>query len=85
MWHKTARKKYIFASELHLEIIVFQWKLAFFAKQLNEQTFVHFPLLKPPSITQESSDKNSSQLMALQQELVRRSADFKAVEGLRFS
>ncbi|CAI9739134.1 Hypothetical predicted protein [Octopus vulgaris] len=74
--------KGIFAHELYLEVKAFQWKLGLFAKQLNEQKFIHFPLLKTQSVTQESSDKYSSQLMALQKEFIRRFADFKAVEGL---
>ncbi|XP_029640154.1 general transcription factor II-I repeat domain-containing protein 2A-like [Octopus sinensis] len=75
------RGKGIFAHELYLEVKAFQWKLGLFAKQLNEQTFIHFPLLKTQSVTQESSDKYSSQLMGLQKEFIR-FADFKAVEGL---
>ncbi|XP_036357567.1 general transcription factor II-I repeat domain-containing protein 2A-like [Octopus sinensis] len=74
--------KGIFAHELYLEVKAFQWKLGLFAEQLNEQKFIHFPLLKAQSVTQESSDKYSSQLMALQKEFIRRFADFKAVEGL---
>ncbi|CAI9725739.1 transcription factor II-I repeat domain-containing 2-like [Octopus vulgaris] len=74
--------KGIFAHELYLEVKAFQWKLGLFTKQLNEQKFIHFPLLKTQSVTQESSDKYSSQLMALQKEFIRRFADFKAVEGL---
>ncbi|CAI9723916.1 transcription factor II-I repeat domain-containing 2-like [Octopus vulgaris] len=74
--------KGIFAHELYLEVKAFQWKLGLFAKQLNEQKFIHFPPLKTQSVTQESSDKYSSQLMALQKEFIRRFADFKAVEGL---
>ena len=56
-------------------------KLKLFAKQLNEQNFVHFPLLKTQAVTQALSDKYSSQLMALKEEFIRRFADFKAIEG----
>ncbi|XP_029656857.2 general transcription factor II-I repeat domain-containing protein 2-like [Octopus sinensis] len=34
--------KGIFAHELYLEVKAFQWKLGLFAKQLNEQKFIHF-------------------------------------------
>ncbi|XP_029639488.1 general transcription factor II-I repeat domain-containing protein 2-like [Octopus sinensis] len=57
--------KGIFDHELYLEVKALQWKLGLFAKQLNEQKFIHFPLLKTQSVTQESADKYSSQLMAL--------------------
>ena len=46
---------------------------------MNEQNFVHFPLLKSRAVQQ--SDKYSSQLMGLKEEFVRRFADFKAIEG----
>ena len=59
----------------------FQSKLKLFAKQLNEQTFVHFPLLKTRAVTQALSGKYSSQLMDLKEEFIRRFADFKAIEG----
>ena len=56
-------------------------KLTLFAKQLGEQNFMHFPHLKTQTVTQASSDKYSFQLLALQQEFIRRFADFKAMEG----
>ena len=73
--------KGVFAHELYLEVKAFQSKLKLFAKQLNEQTFVHFPLLKTRAVTQALSGKYSSQLMALKEEFIRRFADFKAIEG----
>ena len=39
-----------FAHELHQEVKGFQLKLQLFAKQLNEQNFVHFPLLKTQAV-----------------------------------
>ena len=36
--------KDVFAHELYLEVKAFQSKLKLFAKQLNEQNFVHFPV-----------------------------------------
>ena len=73
--------KIVFAHELYLEVKAFQSKLKLFAKQLNEQNFVHFPLLKTRVVTQALSGKYSSQLMALKEEFIRRFADFKAIEG----
>lgn len=73
--------KGLFAHELYLEVKVFQSKLKLLAKQLNEQNFVHFPLLKTRAVTQALSDKYCSQLMALKEEFIRRFADFKAIEG----
>ena len=55
--------------------------LELFAKQLNEQNFVHFPLLKMRAVTKALSGKYSSQLMALKEEFIRRFADFMAIEG----
>ena len=59
----------------------FQSKLKLFAKQLNEQNFVPFPLFKTQAVTQALSGKYSSQLMALKEEFIRRFSDFKAIEG----
>ena len=59
----------------------FQSKLKLFAKQLNEQNFVHLPLLKTRAVTQALSDKYSSQLMTLKEEFIRRFADFRVIEG----
>ena len=39
--------KDVFAHELHREVKSFLLKLKLFAKQLNEQNFVHFLHLKP--------------------------------------
>ncbi|XP_076056619.1 general transcription factor II-I repeat domain-containing protein 2-like [Oratosquilla oratoria] len=75
------QSKGIFAHELHLEVKAFQLKLNLFAKQMHEQNFVHFPLLKTQAVTQTLSDKYSSQLMALKEEFNRRFAGFKAIEG----
>ena len=64
-----------------LGVKAFQSKLKkLFAKQLNEQNFVQFPLLKTRAVIQALSDKYSSQLMALKEEFIR-FADFKAIEG----
>ena len=41
--YKTTRQS-VFAHELYLEVKAFLSKLKLFAKQLNEQNFVHFPL-----------------------------------------
>ena len=57
--------KGVFAHELYLEEKAFQLKLKLFAKQLNEQNFVHFPLLKTRAVTQALSDKYSSQFKTL--------------------
>ena len=73
--------KGVYAHELYLEVKAFQSKLKLFAKQLNEQNFVHFPLLKTRALTQALSGKYSSQLMALYVEFIRRFPDFKAIEG----
>lgn len=73
--------KGVFAHELYVEVKAFQSRLKLFAKQLKEQNFVHFPLLKTRAVTQALSDKYSSQLMALKEEFIRRFADFKAIEG----
>ena len=72
--------KGVFAHELYLEVKAFQSKLKLFAKQLNEQNFVHFPLLIIRAVTQALSGKYSSQLMALKEEFIR-FADFKAIVG----
>ena len=48
-----------FAHELYWEVNAFQRKLQLFAKQLNEQNFVHFLVLKTQAVT-------ISQLVALQ-------------------
>jgi 17beta-estradiol 17-dehydrogenase/3beta-hydroxysteroid 3-dehydrogenase/mitotic-spindle organizing protein 1 len=72
--------KGVFAHELYLEVKAFQWQLELFAKQLNEQNFVHFPILKTQPVTQESTNKYSHQLIALHGEFIRRFADFKAME-----
>ena len=72
--------KGVFAHELHLEVKDFQSKLELFSKQLNEQNFVHLPLLITRAVTQALSDKYSSQLMAIKEEFIR-FADFKAIEG----
>ena len=72
--------KGVFAHELYLEVKAFQWQLQLFAKQLNEQNFVHFPILKTQPVTQESTNKYSYQLIALHGEFIRRFADFKAME-----
>ena len=55
--------KRVFAYELHREVKSFQLKLKLFAKQLNEQNFVHFLYLKTQNITSALSDKYSCQLM----------------------
>lgn len=73
--------KGVFAHNLYLEVKYFIAKLKLFAKQLNEQNFFHFPLLKTRAVTKVLSDKYSSQLMALKEEFIRRFADFKAIEG----
>ena len=73
--------KGVFAHELYLEVKAFQSKLKLFTKQLKEQNFVHFPLLKTRAVTQALSDKYSSQLIALKEEFIRGFADFKAIEG----
>ena len=78
---KLLQGKGVFPSELYLEVKAFQSKLKHFAKQLNEQNFVHFSLLKTQAVTQALSDKYSSQLMALKEEFIRRFAVFKAIEG----
>ena len=69
------------AHELYREVKAFQVKLKLFAKQLSEQNFIHFPHLKTQAVAQASSEKYSTQLIALHQEFVRRFADFKAMEG----
>ena len=69
------------AHELYREVKAFQVKLRLFAKQLSEQNFSHFPHLKTQAVAQASSEKYSTQLIALHQEFVRRFADFKAMEG----
>ena len=69
--------KVVFTHELYLEVKAFQSKFKLFAKQLNVQNFVHFPLLKTRAVTQALSDKYSSELMALKEEFIRRFADFK--------
>ena len=74
------QRKDVFAHELHKEVKSFQLKLKLFAKQLNEQNFVHFLHLKTQNITSALSDKYGCQLMDLQQEFNRRFADFKALE-----
>ena len=66
---------------MYLEVKAFKSKLKLFAKQLNEQNFVHFPLLKTRAVTQALSDSYSSQLMALKEEFLRSFADFKAIGG----
>ena len=71
--------KDVFAHDLYLEVKAFQSKLKLVAKQLKEQNFVHFSLLKTRADTQALSDKYSSQLMAL--EFIIRFTDFKAIEG----
>ncbi|XP_068250678.1 general transcription factor II-I repeat domain-containing protein 2-like [Palaemon carinicauda] len=73
--------KGLFAHELYVEVKAFQLKLQLFSKQLKEQNFVHFPLLKTRTVTQALSDKYSYQLTALRDEFIRRFADFKAIEG----
>ena len=72
--------KGVYAHELYVEVKAFQTKLKLFAKQLKEQNFAHFPLLKTRAVTQALSDKYSSQLMAPKEEFIRRFADFKAIE-----
>ncbi|XP_068233576.1 general transcription factor II-I repeat domain-containing protein 2-like [Palaemon carinicauda] len=73
--------KGLFAHELYVKVKAFQLKLQLFSKQLKEQNFVHFPLLKTRTVTQALSDKYSYQLTALRDEFIRRFADFKAIEG----
>ncbi|XP_038660110.1 general transcription factor II-I repeat domain-containing protein 2A-like [Scyliorhinus canicula] len=73
--------KAVFAHELYLEVKAFQAKLKLFTKQLTEQNFFHFPLLKTRAVTEALAHKYSSQLMALKEEFTRRFADFKAIEG----
>ena len=73
--------KGVFARELHREVKSFQLKLKFFPKQLYEQNFVHFLHLKTQNVTSALPNKYSCQLMDLQQEFIRRFADFKAMEG----
>ncbi|XP_068219244.1 general transcription factor II-I repeat domain-containing protein 2A-like [Palaemon carinicauda] len=73
--------KGLFAHEFYVEVKASQLKLQLFSKQLKEQNFVHFPLLKTRTVTQALSDKYSYQLTALRDEFIRRFADFKAIEG----
>ena len=40
----------LFTHKLYMEVKDFQSKLKLFAKQLNEQNFVHFPMLKTRAI-----------------------------------
>ena len=51
-------------------------------KQVNEKNVDDFPVLKTRYVAQESSDKYIYKFMALQQEFIRRFADFKPVERL---
>jgi len=64
---------------LYREVKAFQLKLALFSKQLNEHKIVHFPHLKAQIVTQVLTEKHSSQLMAFQQEYIKRFVDFKAI------
>ena len=44
--NKKLQGKEVFAHDLYLEVKSFQTKLTLFAKQMSNENFAHFPLLK---------------------------------------
>ncbi|KAL3885764.1 hypothetical protein ACJMK2_025805 [Sinanodonta woodiana] len=72
--------KGVFAHELYAEVKSFQVKLMLFSRELKEHNYAHFPTLQLQTIATESAEKYSQQLSHLNEEFVRRFADFKLLE-----
>ncbi|KAL3831752.1 hypothetical protein ACJMK2_023466 [Sinanodonta woodiana] len=66
--------------ELYAEVKSFQVKLMLFSRQLKEHNYAHFPTLQLQTIATQSAAKYSQQLSHLNEEFVRRFADFKLLE-----
>ena len=60
------------AYDLYLEVKLFQTKLTFFAKQMSNENFEHFTLLKSQSVNTTSAKKYSGLITGLSEEFVRR-------------
>ena len=70
--------KRVFAHDLYLQIKSFQTKLTLFAKQMFNENFAHFLILKSLSVNATSAQKYSEQITSLRKEFAIRFADFKA-------
>ena len=77
---KKLQGKEVFAHGLYLEAKSFQTKLTLFAKQMSDENFAHFPLLKGQSVNASSAKKYSGLIAGQREEFAKRFADFNAVE-----
>jgi len=78
--NKELQGKGVFAHDLYLKVKSFQIKLTLFAKQMSNENFAHFPLLKTQSVNATSAQRYSGHITGLREELARRFADFNAME-----
>ena len=74
------KEKEVIAHDLYLEVKSFQTKLTLFAKQMSNENFAHFPLLKSQSVNATSAKKYDELITGLREEFAKRFADFNAVE-----
>ena len=67
-------RKGVFAHDLYLEVKSFQTKLTLFAKQMSNENFAHFLLLKSQSLNTTLAQKYSEQITILREVFARRFA-----------
>ena len=77
--NKELQGKGVFAHDLYLEFKSFPTKLTLFEKQMSNENFAHFPLLKTQSVNAASAQRYSGHITGLRK-FARRFVEFNAME-----